>query len=57
MAANKFNIPKQELEILARHFLPQIQAFFESEEGRKEYEEWKAEQAALKAQTADKTTV
>lgn len=55
MAANKFNIPKQELEILARHFLSQIQAFFESEEWRKEYEEWKAEQAAIKAQTADKT--
>lgn len=55
MAANKFNIPKQELEILARHFLPQIQAFFKSEEGKKEYEEWKAEQAALKAQTTDKT--
>ena len=43
MAANRCNIPKHELEILARHFLPQIQAFFESEEGRKEYEEWKAE--------------
>lgn len=55
MAANKFNIPKQELETLARHFLPQIQAFFESEEGRKEYEDLKAEQAALKARTADKT--
>ena len=55
MVANKFNIPKHELEILARHFLPQIQAFFESEEGRKEYEEWKDEQATLKAQTADKT--
>lgn len=35
MAANKCNIPKQELEILARHFLPQIQAFFESEEGKR----------------------
>lgn len=57
MAANKYNIPKHELEILARHFLPQIQAFFESEEGRKEYEDLKAEQAALKAQTTDKTTV
>ena len=55
MAANRCNISKHELEILARHFLPQIQAFFESEKGRKEYEEWKAEQAALKAQTADKT--
>lgn len=55
MAANRCNIPKHELEILARYFLPQIQAFFENEEGRREYEEWKAEQAALKAQTADKT--
>ena len=55
MAANKCNIPKQELEILTRQFLPQIQAFFESEEGRREYEKWKAEQAALKAQTADIT--
>ena len=55
MAANKFNIPKHELEILARHFLPQIQAFFETEQGRKEFDEWKAEQAELKAQRADKT--
>ena len=55
MAANKCNLPKHELEILARHFLPKIQAFFESEEGRKEYEEWKAEQTASKAQPANKT--
>lgn len=55
MAANRSGVPKHELEILARHFLPQIQAFFESEEGRKEYEEWKTKQATLKAQTADKT--
>ena len=54
MATNRSGVPKYELEILARHFLPQIQAFFESEEGRKEYEEWKAEQAALKAQITDK---
>ncbi len=55
MAANKCNIPKQELEILTRHFLTQIQAFFESKEGRKEHEEWKVVQAALKVQTTDKT--
>ena len=47
MAANRSNIPKHELEILARHFLPQIQAFFETEQGRKEFEEWKAEQDEL----------
>lgn len=55
MAANRSGVPKHELEILARHFLPQIQAFFESEEGREEYEEWLAEQAVLKAQKANKT--
>ena len=49
MAANRSNIPKHELEILARHFLPQIRAFFESEEGRKEFAEWEAEQEKLKA--------
>lgn len=55
MAAGKRNIPKHELETLARCFLPDMQAFFESEEGRKEYEEWKEEQAKIKAQRADKT--
>lgn len=54
MATEKWNIPEHELEALARCFLPDIQAFFESEEGRKEYEEWKAEQANLKTQRAFK---
>ncbi len=53
MAASKWNIPKHELEALARCFLPDIQAFFETEEGKKEYEAWK-EQTKLKAQKADK---
>ena len=55
MASGKLNIPKHELETLARCFLPDIQAFFESEEGRKEYEAWREEQAKIKAQKADKT--
>lgn len=49
----KSGLPKHELESLARHFLPQIQAFFESEEGRKEYATWQHEQALLKAQKAN----
>ena len=49
----KSGLPKHELEILARHFLPQIQAFFQSEEGRKEYAAWQHEQALLKAQRAN----
>lgn len=55
MAASKWNIPKHELESLARCFLPDIQAFFESEEGRKEYEEWQKSKSNLKAPRADKT--
>ena len=51
--ANRSGIPKHELEILARHFLPQIQTFFQSEEGRQEYEAWQKEQAKLKAQRAN----
>lgn len=31
-----------------------IQAFFESGEGQREYEEWKREQEKLKEQKADK---
>ena len=54
MAANRSNNPKHELEVLARHFLPQIQAFFESEEGRKEYEDWKAARDKIEKKKADK---
>ena len=37
-------IPLHEVEALARILLPQIQAFFESEEGQKELAEWKEKQ-------------
>ena len=39
-------IPRHELESLARCLLPAIQQLFESEEGKREFEEWKAKQAA-----------
>lgn len=41
MSAHKSDIPKEELETIARCFLPDIVAFFESEEGKREFEEWK----------------
>lgn len=34
-------IPEHEVEALARCLLPEIQKFFESEEGKREFEEWK----------------
>ena len=39
-------IPYHEVEALARVLLPEIQAFFESEEGQREYAEWKARHPA-----------
>lgn len=37
-------IPYHEVEALDRVLLPEIQAFFESEEGQREFAEWKAQQ-------------
>ena len=36
-----FQIPKEALERLARRLLPEIQKFFDSDEGKREFEEWK----------------
>lgn len=38
-------IPRHEIEALARALLPTMQAFFESEEGQREFAEWKERQA------------
>ena len=40
MASKNNEIPKHELQALARAFADDIIAFFESEEGQKEYKEW-----------------
>ncbi len=37
-------IPRHEIESLARALLPTMQAFFENEEGQREFTEWKAKQ-------------
>ena len=39
-------IPQHAIDALARCLLPEIQAFFESDKGKKEFEEWKNEQDA-----------
>ena len=38
---NKTNIPEYEIEKIARCLFPDILAFYNSEEGQKEFEEWK----------------
>lgn len=45
-------IPKHEIEALARILLPEIQKFFESEEGQREFAEWKAQQETSKRKVA-----
>ena len=37
------NVPDEAMESLARCILPSIRAYFESDEGQREYAEWKAE--------------
>ena len=46
MAKKKHNdygtgVPRHEVESLARILLPEIQRYFESEEGQREFAEWK----------------
>ena len=53
MAKKKTNddgtgIPLHEVEALARVLLPEIQKFFESEEGQREFQEWKGKQQGRK---------
>ena len=41
-------LPKYEIEAIVRAFHPAILAFFETEEGKREFEEWKAKKEAEK---------
>ena len=38
---NNTNIPQYQIEAIARCILPDILAFYESEEGRREFSVWK----------------
>ncbi len=43
---NDSGIPQHEIETIARILLPDILAFYESEEGQREFAEWKLQQDA-----------
>ena len=45
---NNTPYPDYVIETVARCFWPDIQTFFESEEGQREFEEWKEEQLLKK---------
>lgn len=40
----KWNIPQFEITALARCILPAIQRYYESEDGKREFDEWKLKQ-------------
>ena len=50
---NKSDNPDHAIERDARCILPDILAYFESEEGQQEFEEWKALQEAMKEEKPD----
>lgn len=50
---NKTNIPEHEIEKIARCLFPDILAFYNSEEGQKEFEEWKKEREMVKLNACD----
>ena len=45
---NNTDIPQHEIEAIARCIWPDILAFYESEEGQREFAEWKAQQGKSK---------
>lgn len=45
---NNSDIPQNAIETIARCLLPDIIAFFESEEGQQEFAEWKRQQEEKK---------
>ena len=45
---NKTNIPEYEIEKIAHCLFPDILAFYNSEEGQREFEAWKSEKVKEK---------
>lgn len=50
---NQSDYPDHAIERVARCILPDILAYFESEEGQQEFEEWKALQETMKEEKPD----
>ena len=47
---NNSGIPQHEIEHIARCILPDILAYYESEEGQREFREWLAQREAEKTE-------
>ena len=48
---NNTNIPQYQIEAIARCILPDILAFYESEEGQREFSEWKKRREVERQET------
>ena len=51
---NNSDIPQHQIEAIARCIMPDILAFYESEEGQREFAEWKKQREA-ESQEAETT--
>lgn len=52
---NNTNIPQHQIEAIARCILPDILAFYESEEGQREFAEWKKQRKAERQEAANES--
>ena len=50
---NNTDIPQHEIEKIARCLLPDILAYYDSEEGQQEFTAWKAEREQTQTQDSD----
>lgn len=54
---NNTNIPQHKIEAIARCIFPDILAYYESEEGQREFAEWKRQrEAEMRKDKEDKTS-
>ena len=51
---NNSDIPQHQIEALARCIMPDILAFYESEEGQREFAEWKKQREAERQEAETK---
>lgn len=51
---NNTDIPQHQIEAIARCIMPDILAFYESEEGQREFAEWKKQREAKRQEAETK---
>ncbi len=51
---NNSDIPQHQIEAIARCIMPDILAFYESEEGQREFAEWKKQREAERQEAETK---